>query len=136
VFVRAFLDGVDTAPPDASPIEIIACALHSAASLFPNERRPYSRTRHSVIEQNTALQERESHKLASLASTVADALRARGVDEPRPPLAAESGATVFGIAFTQWIREGERRSLADIAADVLGELLSLTGQAARSRRIP
>ena len=57
------------------------------------------------------------------------AFRARGVDELAATLAAESGATVFGIAFTQWIREGEQRSLADIAADVLRELLTLTGKA-------
>jgi AcrR family transcriptional regulator len=134
MFVRAFLDGVDAAPRDASPIEIVACALQSAAALFPDERRPHSRTRQSVIEQNPALRERESHKLAGLATTVADALRARGVDELAATLAAESGATVFGIAFTQWIREGEMRSLADIAADVLLELRTLTGKATASHR--
>ena len=135
LFVRAFLAGVDTAPPGASPIEIVACALQSAASFFPDERRPYSRTRQSVIDQNPALQERELHKLASLATTVANALRARGVDELTATLAAQVGANVFGIAFTQWIREGEQRSLADIAADVLRELLTLTGQTTASRRI-
>jgi AcrR family transcriptional regulator len=129
VFVQAFLDGVDAAPPGASPIEIVASALQSAASLFPDERRSHSRTRQSVIEQNPALRERESHKLTGLATTVAEALRARGVEELAATLAAESGVTVFGIAFTQWIREGEQRSLADIAADVLRELLTLTGHA-------
>jgi AcrR family transcriptional regulator len=133
-FVQAFLDGVDSAPPGASAIEIVACALQSAACLFPNERRPHSRTRQSVIEQNPALQERERHKLASLATTVADALRARGVDELAATLAAESGATVFGNAFAIWIRKGEQRSLADIAADVLRELLNLTGKATATRR--
>ena len=136
LFVQAFLDGVDTAPPGASPIEIVASALQSAASFFPDERRPYSRTRQSVIDQNPALQERELHKLASLATTVGDALRARGVDELAATLAAQSGVTVFGIAFTQWIREGEERSLADIAADVLRELLNLAGKATASDRIP
>ncbi len=136
VFVQAFLAGVDTAPPGASPIEIVACALQSAACLFPDERRPHSRQRQSVIEQNPALQERESHKLASLATAVADALRARGINELAATLAAESGTTVFGIAFTQWIREGEQRSLADISADVLRELLTLTGKATASRSIP
>jgi hypothetical protein len=34
-----------------------------------------------VTEQNPALQERESHKLTELAATIADALRARGVDD-------------------------------------------------------
>jgi hypothetical protein len=32
---------------------------------------------------------------------------------------------VFGIAFSQWIREGEARSLSDIESEVLGELASL-----------
>jgi AcrR family transcriptional regulator len=134
LLVEAFLAGVDSAPPDASPIEIVASALQSAASLFPDERRPHSRTRQSVIDQNPALQERERHKLASIATTIADALRERGVDEVAATLAAESGTTVFAIAFTQWIREGEQRSLADIAAEVLRELLTLTATA--SEKIP
>jgi AcrR family transcriptional regulator len=129
LLVRAFLSGVASAPPGATPIEIVASALRSAASFFPDERRSYSRMRQSVIDQNPALQERELHKLAGLASTVAAALRTRGVDELAASLAAESGATVFGIAFAQWIREGEERPLADIASDVLRELLTLTGKA-------
>jgi AcrR family transcriptional regulator len=123
--VQAFLDGVDAAPPDASPMEIVADTLRSVASFFSDERRPHSRTRQSVIDKNPALQERERHKLARIAGTLADALRARGVDEPAATLAAESGTTVFGIAFTQWIRDGEERSLADIAADVFRELRTL-----------
>jgi AcrR family transcriptional regulator len=133
VFVQAFLDGIAAAPHEASPIEIVGCALESAASLFPDERRAHSRTRQSVIEKNPALQERESHKLAGLATTIADALRARGVDDLAATLAAESGATVFGIAFTQWIRDGEQRSLAAICAKVLQELLLLTTKANASR---
>jgi len=125
-FVQVFLDGVDAAPPEASPLAVIGSALQAAASFFPDERRPLSRTRQSVIDQNPALQERELHKLAGLATTVAAALRVRGVSEPSATLAAESGATVFGIAFAQWIRPGEKRSLADIAAGVLLELQNLT----------
>lgn len=136
LLVRAFLAGVDTTPPGASPIEIVARALQSAAAFFPNERRPYSRIRQSVIDQNSALQERERHKLASLATNLADALRERGVDELAATLAAQAGVTVFGIAFTQWIREGEQRSLADIAAEVLRALLTLTATATASERIP
>ena len=124
---------MDAAPPDASPIEIVASALQAAASLFPDERRTYSRTRKSVIDQNPALQERERHKLASLATTVADALRARGVDDLPATLAAQSGVTVFGIALTQWVREGEQRSFADLASDVLRELLTLTGKATTTK---
>jgi AcrR family transcriptional regulator len=125
LFVQAFLDGVDAAPAEASPIEVVAAALRSASAFFPDERRPHSRTRQSVIDRNPALQERELHKQATLATTLAGALRARGIGEPAATLAAQSGTTVFGIAFTQWIREGEERSLAEIAVDVLGELLAL-----------
>ena len=136
LLVQAFLDGVQTAPPDASPIEIVAGALRSATAFFPDERRAYSRTRQSVIDQNPALQERERHKLAGLATILADALRARGVDELAATLASQTGVTVFGIAFAQWIREDEQRSLADIAADVLRELVALTASATSSGRIP
>ncbi len=135
-FLQAFTDGVEAAPPGASALEVIACMLHSAASFFPDERRPYARMRQSVIDQNPALRERELHKLASLAETVATALRARGTGEPAATLAAQSGATVFGIAFAQWIREGEERSLCDITSDVLRELLNLTATATGSRNSP
>src|SRR5262249_40060078 len=116
-FLQAFADGVDAAPPDASPFEVIASPLHGVASFFPDERRSSSRMRQSVIDQNPALRERELHKLAGLATTVAEALRARGTSEPAATLAAQSGATVFGIAFAQWIREGETRSLDGIASE-------------------
>jgi len=126
LFLQGFLDGVEAAPPDAAPLEIVASALESAALFFPDERRTYARTRQSVIDKNPALQERETHKLSGLATTVAQALRGRGVTEPAASLAAESGATVFGIAFAQWIRDGEDRSLATITANVLRELQNLT----------
>ncbi|MGW5722011.1 TetR/AcrR family transcriptional regulator [Amycolatopsis sp. NPDC003865] len=132
LLVKAFLDGIDAAPADASPFEVVACALRSAATFFPDERRPHSRTRQSVIDRNPALQEREHHKLTTLAKTVAAALRDRGVDDVAATLAAESGATVFGIAFTRWLRE--ERSMADIAAEVLTELLTLAAQALRPTR--
>jgi AcrR family transcriptional regulator len=67
VFVQAFLDGVEAAPPGATPIELVGSALRSAAALFPDGRRSHSRARQAVIDQNPALRERESHKLAGLA---------------------------------------------------------------------
>ena len=85
--------------------------------------------RQAVIDHDPALQERELHKLAGLAATVATALRDRGVAEPTATLAAQSAASVFGIAFAQWIRDDESRSLGDIVSDVLRELRQLTGAA-------
>ncbi|MGV9362238.1 TetR/AcrR family transcriptional regulator [Amycolatopsis sp. NPDC003731] len=133
---RAFLDGVTAAPPDAPPLEVVASALRSASAFFPDERRSHSRTRQSVIDRNPALQEREQHKLTALATSVADALRARGVGDLAATLAAESGATVFGISFTRWLRDGEERSLAAIATEVFDELLDLAGKAQAGRKLP
>jgi AcrR family transcriptional regulator len=135
-FLQAWAEGVDAAPPDACPIEAIACALYAVAVLFPDERRPYSRLRQSVIDNNPALRERELHKLAGLVATVSEALRARGIEEPAATLAAHSGASVFGIAFAQWIGDGETRSLDDIASDVLHELLNLAVAATGSWNFP
>ncbi len=133
-FTQAFLDGVDTAPQDAKPIALVASFLRGGASLFPDNRRSYARTRQAVIAANPSLQERERHKLAGLAETLAGALRGRGVDEPAATLAAESGVTVFGVAFAQWIRTDEFRSLSDIMTQVFDELVSLTRPAARAVR--
>ena len=124
-FVQVFLSGIDAAPADAPAMELIALALAAAASLFPNNRRPYALMRQTVIDENPALRERERHKLADLAGEIAGALRARGITEPAATLAAESGTSVFGVAFNQWIRERQRRSLADIMAADLDELAAL-----------
>jgi AcrR family transcriptional regulator len=131
---QAFLDGVRAAPPDASPLEMVASALTTAAGFFADERRSWSRQRDAVIAANPPLRERELLKLAGLGRAVAGALRARGVAERAAVLAAESGMTVFGVAFTQWIVEGEKRSLADIEREVFADLGQLAaGQAGVSR---
>ncbi len=129
-FVQAFLSGVDAAPAAAPAMELVATALASAASLFSNAQRPYSLMRQSVIDLNPTLRERERHKLADLAAVMAAELRARGITEPAATLAAESCASVFNIAFTQWIHERRRQSLANIVASVLDELFALTSSAA------
>jgi AcrR family transcriptional regulator len=130
VLEQAFLDGVAAAAQDASPLEMVASALATAATFFPDERRVYSSRRQTVISANPALRERELLKLAGLAATVAAALRARDVPEPAATLAAESGVTVFGVAFGTWIAEGEERSFLDIEREVLGQFVAMATGAA------
>jgi AcrR family transcriptional regulator len=126
LLVEAFLAGVAAAPDDAPPMELVGAALESAATFFPGERRDHSRLRQTVIDQNPALRERERHKMSVLATSLRDALLERGVTEPAATLAAESAATVFGVAFTQWISPGETRPMAEIEQAVLVELRDLT----------
>src|SRR5438045_2967019 len=127
--VQAFLASADSAPAGASPIDVVTCALLGAAAFFPDDNRAFSRTRQSIIDRNPALHEREVQKLASIAGTLAEALRARGIDEVTAALAAHSALTVFGIAFAQWIRDGEERPFAEISTEVLRTLLALSAEA-------
>jgi len=128
-FTRPFLDGIDAAPPEATPIEVVTSAVTGAAGFFPDEKRPYSRLRQTVIVANPELQERELLKMAALASSLAAALRARGVAEPAATLAAESGVTVFRISFELWLADETGSSMDDIERGVFVELGALTAAA-------
>jgi AcrR family transcriptional regulator len=123
---QAFLDGVRAAPLSASPLEMVAAALAASAQFFTDEHRSWSRQRHAVITANPGLRERELLKMASLAAAVAGALRERGIAGRAAVLAAETGVTVFGAAFAEWIAEDEQRSLAELERGVLEELRTLT----------
>jgi hypothetical protein len=79
-----------------------------------------------VIAANPGLQERELIKLASLAATLADAMRARGVPDPTASLSAEAGVAVFKIAFGRWIDESNDKGLSDLIQESLSELKSVT----------
>ena len=127
---QAFLDGVAAAAPDASPLQMVESALSNAATFFAAERRDHSRQRQTIISANPALQERELLKLAGLATAVATALRSRGVPAATAELAAQSGVTVFGVAFGKWIAEGEERPFLTLEREVLGELVSMAAGSA------
>ena len=125
---QQFVDGAAAAPKDAAPIEVVASAVAASADYFPDERRAYSRKRAAIIEANPALMERELHKMSSLATSLAKALRDRGIPDPTAILAAQSGVTVFRVAFSQWIADGNERSMVDIERDLFAELGTIAAQ--------
>ena len=125
-FQQVFVDGVAGAPEDASALDAVASALQAAASFFPDDRRTHSRRRQAIIVANPSLHERELLKMAWLSAAIAEALRRRGIAEPQATLAAETGVTVFGVSYRQWLAEGEERSLAAIEDDVLREVRALS----------
>ncbi len=126
LFQQIFLDGAAAAPEGSSALDVVAFALQAASSFFPDDRRTYSRLRQTIIVANPGLQERELLKMAWLSEGMAGALRKRGIMEPQATLAAETGVTVFGVAFRQWIAEDEERSLAEIEVDTLGEMRAMS----------
>jgi AcrR family transcriptional regulator len=122
-FERAFLGGLPESGDD--PMALISGVLDGAATLFPEERRPWSRARQAVIIANIALQERELLKLSSLAFALTRALASRGVDATSASLAGESAVTVFRTAFAVWVADGEKRTFADIQYTVFSRLRAL-----------
>ena len=125
----AFANGVAGAPADAAPMELAAAALDAAAAFFSDDRRSWSWARQQAIDSDPALQERELLKLAALATTLAGALRDRGVADPQAGLCADAAMSVFKIAFTRWLGPGETRSLADLQQETLATLRGLTAPA-------
>jgi AcrR family transcriptional regulator len=124
-FESRFVDGVTGAPDTAAPIDAVAAGLDAIGALL-QERRPFARQRQRIIAANAELQERERHKLASLAQRAAHALRERGVTEPAASLAAEAGVAVFRIAFERWLEESNTEDLPTVIHQSLDELKAVT----------
>jgi AcrR family transcriptional regulator len=126
---QQFVVGAAGATKDATPIEVAKAAVTAAAEFFPDERRAYSRKRAVIINANPPLMERELRKMSTLAAALTTALLDRGIPEPAATLAAQSGVTVFRVAFAQWIAAGSERSFSDIEQELFVELGALAAGA-------
>lgn len=126
LFEKGFLDGIAEAPEEGSALDAVAFAIDRAAAYFPDDRRPYSRLRQTILVANPELRERELLKMAGLSEAISAGLRKRGIAEPQATLAAQIGVTAFNVAFGQWIAQGETRTLAEIQRDMLSELRALS----------
>ncbi|MER6625383.1 helix-turn-helix domain-containing protein [Streptomyces sp. NPDC000931] len=121
-------DATAAAPATLPPLEVITHALAEAAPVF-EERADLVRQRQTVIAANPELQERELAKLAALASTLAHALRERGLETTTAALAADIGIATFKVAFERWITDPGRRTLAQHIRETLDTARHLTAPA-------
>ncbi|CAA0105990.1 putative HTH-type transcriptional regulator [Mycolicibacterium vanbaalenii] len=122
---RSIADTLTTMPESLAPLAAVTAAFESTADFF-DERRPYSKKRQAVIDANPALQERESIKLASIATLIGEALRGRGVPEPAASLTAEAGTAVFKVAFVRWLDDPAERSIAVHIRETVAQLRAVT----------
>ena len=120
------VSAVADAPATAAPLDVLATALETAAGTIFRGRRDHSRQRQAVVAAHTGLQERELIKLATLAAAVADALHQRGTSEPTATLAAETGITVFKVAFGRWLSDDNQHELALHIHELFAELKAVT----------
>ncbi|WP_425578436.1 hypothetical protein [Streptomyces chiangmaiensis] len=88
-----------------------------------------ARQRHAVVSANPELQERELAKLAALASTLAHALRERGLETTTAALAAEIGIAAFKVAYERWVNDPDRHPLVQRIRETLDTARHLTAPA-------
>lgn len=123
--LELFVGGVVDAPEAMSPLDAVGAALASAGPFFESRHR-HARRRQAVIAANPRLQERELIKLASIATSIADALRRRGVSQSAATLTAEAGVAVFKVAFDRWVHTGRRDQLPQFIGDAMDELRAVS----------
>ena len=116
---------VHDAPPQEAAILVVVAALEGAAGLFDG-RRAGARLRQRVIAANPQLREREAVKLSSLASSLATALKSRGVAPVTASLAGEAGVAVFRVAFERWIDDSSDEALDNEIRRAFHELREVT----------
>jgi AcrR family transcriptional regulator len=116
---------VAEAPASLAPIDAAAAGLE-AAGAFIQEGGELARQRQAIIASSVELQERELIKLASLATALAEALRARGVEDPAASLTAEAGIAVFKVAFERYVGDSNRQDLPRLIRESLDQLGAVT----------
>jgi AcrR family transcriptional regulator len=110
---KSIVAHIEGAPRDAGPFGATTGAFEAAGAELEQRRDlHFVRARYALVVQHAEIHERELIKLASLATAVTKALRARGIGEPAASLAAEAGVAVFKIGFERWVGESGRSPAA------------------------
>jgi len=122
---RRWLEGVASAPPDATALAVVIAGLDPVAEMF-TERHAFARIRAGIIEANPELRERELIKLQTLAGAIQAALVERGVSANAAILAAQAGVTVFHVAFAHWVAQDDPTAFRRLMDEALEELRSVT----------
>jgi AcrR family transcriptional regulator len=119
------MEAIESQPTGGRALTIMREAMVAGATLLGIER-DYAALRSRVIAASPSLVERELLKLATLARNATLALIDRGIPAPMAALAAETGVTIFKVAFDDWIAADD----GDIAEHVrlgFSRLDALTG---------
>lgn len=116
------VSAVAAAPEGTAPLDAVALGLGAAAAVLGAHRRDLTARRQTVIAATPELRERELAKLADYAATVAETLRARGVQEPQATFAADAGMMVLRVAMERWASGEDARDLGEIVKTTTAQL--------------
>jgi len=100
--LRDLLTGaVAAAPPGTKPLPALRAAFQAAVPLVVRNR-PVAEPRFRVIAVTPALRERSLAKREAIVGALAEALRARGVDDGIALLCAQVAMDAFTVASRRW----------------------------------
>ncbi|MFD5463701.1 TetR/AcrR family transcriptional regulator [Kitasatospora sp. NPDC127059] len=122
---RLLTEGIDTAPPDATPLTAVAAGLERAAGEMTAFNRSLGPLLSAAVEANEELRSREALKHVGMAAAMAEALRRRGVPDTSAQVAAELGLLAFKHGYTRWAdpaRDEAPGELADLTRAAFDEL--------------
>jgi len=118
---RLLVEGIASAPPQATPLTAVAAGLERAASAMGPFNRELPRLQ-AAIATSTELQERYALKQVGFVAAMVGALRDRGVPESTASVAAELGALAFKQAYAAWVETDEDQDMADLSHAALDQL--------------
>jgi AcrR family transcriptional regulator len=119
---RLLVEGIESAPPQATPLTAVAAGLQRAASAMGPFNRDLAPLMRAAIAANTELRDRAALKQVGLAAAMASALIDRGVPESTASVAAELGALAFKQAYAAWAETDEDQDLAELCCATLDQL--------------
>lgn len=131
LLAEAFAEGIRAGAPGHSWPELLLAALQAVATGFPDERRELARERDSIIDSHPELQERLAWKRSMLATSLAEALRLRGISDELAELAADIGRATFSAAYSAWSEDADGRSFGQIVHEELSRRISALHELAR-----
>ena len=130
LFVEGVVSSIAAQPETVAPLDAVAAGFKAFAATNFEERRADALRRQRVIEANPELGEREMIKRASLAESIAAALRERGVGEPAAALVSWAGVSIFWVSFARWTDAANRTPLVELIDDGLEQLRAATARSA------
>jgi AcrR family transcriptional regulator len=122
VLAGLFADAIRAAPPEAKLIACLQAALAAVGDTMTPQRRATASRRILIVTADSELQERGQLKYARITSSIADALRERGVEDLTARLAADLGLLAFRVAFERWMKAAEDEPFPPFAVKALNDL--------------
>jgi AcrR family transcriptional regulator len=134
--VAVAVAGVESAPGDAPPLELLRAALSALCGAHVPEQQAIGRQIDQLVAASPELKERAVFKRAAITAAVEDSLVARAVDRRLAGVLADVGVRAYYEGFSLW--SGPRRDdrLADVVGDELSAYLSVLPEVAGTTVAP